>query len=80
MNYQWWPGRGWEDWAVITPPPRPPATLWPGRTRPEVVVDTWRVMLADPEGNLIGFDAQWGRGAQIARIAYAQRTEGTRIL
>lgn len=35
-------------------PPDPPQTLWPKATRPEIIVDQYRVLLADPDGNLIG--------------------------
>lgn len=59
------------------PPPAPAQVLWPSRSRPEFVVDCWRVMLADPEGNIIGFDTDWGRGGPLARVAYAERN-GTR--
>lgn len=53
------------------PPPSPPTTLWPDRgNRAELIVDTWRVMLADPDGNLIGLPA-----GPIARVLYAGRSE-----
>lgn len=63
-------------WPPITPRPAPPTTLWPSRTRPELLVDAWGVMLADPDGNLIGFDTSWGGGgAPLNRMLYASRSE-----
>lgn len=53
--------------------PQPATTLWPARSRPEILVDQYRVMLADPDGNLIGFDTNWGRGNPLSRVVYAQR-------
>lgn len=35
-------------------PPDPPLTLWPTQVRPELIVDQYRVVLADPQGNLVG--------------------------
>lgn len=58
---------------VSPTPPDPPNQLWPSRSRPELVVDQYRVMLADPDGNLIGFDTNWGRGNPLSRIVYAGR-------
>ena len=60
-------------WATSPPPPDPPTTLWPGRTRNELLVDTWGVMLADPQGNLIGLPNT--AGPPLARMLYAQRRE-----
>lgn len=55
-------------------PPDPPQTLWPTRSRPELIVDQYRVMLADPDGNIVGAGAaDWGRGNPLSRIVYAQR-------
>lgn len=35
-------------------PPDPPLVLWPAQSRPEIIVDQYRTMLADPQGNLVG--------------------------
>lgn len=58
---------------VIPTQPLPPTTLWPRSTRPEIIVDQYRVMLADPDGNLVGGGTEWGRGNPLSRIVYAQR-------
>jgi len=58
------------------PPPWPWRNrLWPVTERPQVMVDAWRVMLADPDGNLIGLPDPY-EGPQ--RRAQTQRTIGTR--
>ena len=58
----------------VTPKrPDPPVTLWPTRSRPELITDQYRVMLADPDGNLIGFGTEWGRGNPLSRVVYAGR-------
>lgn len=64
------------------PPPRapdPPTTLAPRPLRPELLVDQHGVFLADAEGNLVGFDTNWGRGGPLAKLLYAGRA-GTRDL
>ena len=66
-------------WAVTPPPPSPPTTLWPGRTRPEFLVDQQGIMLADPQNSIVGFDQTWGPGSPLTRIQYAVRS-GTRDL
>ena len=70
------------DNQILTTSPFPPqTTLWPGRTRPELIVDTTRAFLYDPSTNtLVGFDQSWGPGAPLQRMLYAGRTEGTRDL
>lgn len=60
-------------WPFIPPSPGPPTTLWPTRSRPELLLDNQGVFLADPAGNLLGFDTNWGRGGPLSRIVYAQR-------
>ena len=63
------------DWGLVVPPPiTPPTTLWPTRSRPEIIVDCWGVMLADAQGNLIGFDTDWGGGRPAAKMIQASRT------
>lgn len=64
------PAPGWPPNVQF---PDPPTTLWPGRSRPELITDQYRTMLADPDGNIIGFDTNWGRNAPLARIVYAGR-------
>lgn len=54
-------------------PPLPAQRLWPGRSRPQIITDQYRVMLADPQGNLIGIGTEWGRGGPLARTVYAGR-------
>jgi len=68
---------GWNNWsgAVTTPPPLPPVLIGPVPQRPIVVVDAWGIYLADPDGNLIGFDTNWGRGGKLARVLDAGRAE-----
>lgn len=58
---------------AIPTPPAPATQLWPSRARPEIIVDQYRVMLADPDGNLIGQGTEWGRGNPLSRVVYAQR-------
>jgi hypothetical protein len=59
----------------------PYITQWPGRTRPELVVDTDRMFLFDPAtSTLLGYDTTWGPGGPLQRMVYAARTEGTRDL
>jgi len=76
---QWIPGFPFSRW----PPRRPdrPVTLWPwpgSRNRPEVVVDLNRVMLADPDGNLVGYDWYRGETGPMGRRVYADRTPASR--
>ena len=76
-------------WEVYGPPPDvvvmdaltpdPPFYLAPKPLRPELLVDDRAVFLADPDGNLIGIDGDWGRGGVLARLLYAGRS-GTRDL
>lgn len=63
------------DFGFPVPPdvPDPPTLLWPRGQRPAIIVDAWRVMLADPDGNLVGFGTDWGRNGPLARIVYAGR-------
>jgi len=62
-------------------PPAPPTTLWPGRTRVEILVDPSGAALYDTTAlTFVGFDSSWGPGAPLQRIAYGQRVEGTRPL
>lgn len=65
--------------TLLASSPDPPTQVWPGRTRPELIVDNQRVFLTDNAGYLVGFDSNWGRGGVLARIAYAGRS-GTRDL
>jgi len=51
-----------------------PKYIAPKPLRPELIADDQRVMLADPDGNIIGFDTNWGRGGPLARVLYAQRS------
>lgn len=56
---------------AVPNPPDPPMTLWPTQLRPELIVDQYRTMLADMDGNLIGLP-----GPQpLARLLYAQRNQ-----
>lgn len=73
------PPDAWFSPTVLGPPPDPATQVWPGRTRPELIVDNQRVMLADNAGFLVGFDTNWGRGGALARTVYANRA-GTRDL
>ena len=62
--------------GLVTPPPTsPPVQLWPAQSRTELIVDTWRVMLADPEGNLIGLPGP----TPLQAVVYAGRAQ-TRAL
>ena len=67
---------GYLNWwgATIGPPAKPPVQMWPSRTRPEFIVDCWGVMLADPAGNIIGFNSNWGGGRPPAKMITATRT------
>ena len=69
---------GFNFWPVIQPPPGPATVIWPGRARAEVLVDCWGVCLADPQNSIIGLPGPLP--SAVARIAYAERTEGTRNL
>ena len=68
-------GLAWWNPAISLPPPGPPTDLGPFIQRPECLVDAWGVFLADPQGNLIGFDTNWGRGGPLARLLDAARDE-----
>lgn len=57
----------------------PPVYVGPKPTRPELIVDRLGIFLADPDGNYIGDDGNWGRGGPLARLLYAGRS-GTRDL
>lgn len=55
--------------------PDPPIYVGPKPLRPELLVDQQGVFIADPDGNYIGFDTNWGRGGPLARLLYAGRSE-----
>ena len=78
MPFDWHEHEWWEGGIRWPRRPKPPKTLWPwpgSRTRPDVLVDQHRVLLADPDDNIIGLGADlWGRGGPIARVAYARRS------
>ena len=61
-------GSAWWNPAVALPPPAPPQDLGPFPQRPECLFDCFGTYLADPAGNLIGFDTNWGRGGPLARF------------
>jgi len=69
----------WTPWtwsgAIAPPPPAPPELLGPFPQRPITIVDAWGVYLADADGNLIGFDTNFGRGGPLARVLDAGRSE-----
>lgn len=65
------PDDGFNWGLVVAPPTAPPTTLWPTRNRPEIIVDCWAVMLADPQGNLIGIDTS----APLGAFVYAERAQ-----
>lgn len=70
-GFQSYPG-----WPFIPAQAGPPTTLWPTRSRPEMLVDNQGVFLADPDGNLIGFDTSWGGGSgPLAATVYASRAQ-----
>ena len=52
----------------------PPTFIGPKPLRPELLVDHEGVFLADPEGNYIGVDTNWGRGGPLARLLYTGRS------
>ena len=58
--------------ATVMPPPGPPVQLWPANYMAEFVVDCWRVMLADPDNNVIGIPAP----IPLMRKAQTSRTAG----
>jgi hypothetical protein len=77
VNGQWvppWTPWGWSG-SVGQIPPQPPTLLGPVPQRPVCLVDAWGVFLADPAGNLIGVDTNWGRGGPLARVLDAGRSE-----
>jgi hypothetical protein len=65
---------GWSG-AVGQTPPGPPTVLGPIPQRPVCIQDCFGVFLADPQGNLIGVDTNWGRGGPLARVLDAGRSE-----
>lgn len=67
----------WVGWSgtVGQIPPLPPTDLGPFPQRPICLTDQQGVFLADPSGNLIGVDTNWGRGGPLARVLDAQRSE-----
>ena len=68
-------------WSPSGPRRPAPATyLAPKPNRPELIVDQWRVLLADKDNNIIGLgDGLWGQGTPLARNIRAKRS-GTRAL
>jgi len=74
---QWVPA--WTPWtwsgATSLPPALPPVDLGPFPQRPITIVDAWGIYLADADGNLIGFDTNFGRGGPLARVLDAGRSE-----
>lgn len=54
--------------------PDPPLYVGPKPLRPELLVDHQGVFLADPDGNFVGVDTNWGRGGPLARLLYAGRS------
>jgi hypothetical protein len=49
--------------------------LGPVPQRPLCIVDAWGIFLADPDGSLIGYDTNFGRGGPLARVLDAGRSE-----
>ena len=70
-----WTPLTWSGAALAPPPPAPPQLLGPFPQRPITIVDAWGVYLADPQGNLIGIDTNWGRGGPLARVLDAGPAE-----
>lgn len=56
----------------------PPTFIGPKGHRPEVLVDQYRVLLVDNEGNEIGQPGNYGAGGRIGRLVYASRTLSNR--
>lgn len=56
----------------------PPLFVAPIARRPSIIVDQYRIMLADPQGNLIGQDGDMGAAGRLGHLTYAQRTPGNR--
>lgn len=56
----------------------PPIFVAPIARRPSVIVDQYRTMLADPQGNLIGSDGDMGAAGRLGHLVYAQRTPSNR--
>lgn len=69
-------GWNWDFGFATTPlPPLPPKYIAPTAKRPELLVDQYRVMLADPENNLIGLDPS----PPLAATVYAERAQTRNI-
>lgn len=66
----------WPGWSGATqlPPPLPPTTLYPPEWRPIALSDAWGVLLADPDGNLVGTPGGLGRGGPVANLLDATRS------
>jgi len=54
--------------------PKPPSYVAPSPNRPELLVDAHRVMLADPDGFLIGLNGdEFWQGGPPGNLVYASR-------
>jgi len=58
----------------------PPYYQAPTADRPDLLVDQYRTLIADPDGNWIGQPGDLGGAGKLGRLVYAERTPSSRNL